>query len=165
MVGVPNEGATGSYLYGWYPALAGVAATPAARDMLPTYPFWRPESGAPWTVPEGGRNSSLELLNTQPLPENVRIYAFYGSSARQTTWAGLTGSLPQVVFSYGPGDGIVLEASALGLPINGGAAIPGLADRLIKVDLGDVRHLSLLQAAIPKIADVLTDRWVDAGGP
>lgn len=165
MVGVPNEGATGGYFYSWYPALAGLAATPAARDMLATYPFWRPESGAPWTIPEDGRNSSLELLNAQPLPEDVRIYAFYGSSARRGTWAGITGSLPQVAFSYGPGDGIVLEASVLGLSINGGTAIPGLADRLIKVDLGDVHHLSLLQAAIPKIADVLTDRWVDAGSP
>jgi len=164
MVGVPNQGATGSYFYGWYPALASLAATPASRDMLPTYPFWRPESGAPWTTPEGGRNSSLELLNAQPLPEDVRIYAFY-SSARRATWVGMTGSLPQVSFSYGPGDGIVLEASVLGLSINGGPAIPGLADRLIKVDLGDVHHLSLLRAAIPSIADVLTGRWVDASSP
>jgi hypothetical protein len=34
---------------------------------------------------------------------------------------------------------------------------------LIKVELGDVRHLVLLQAAMPKVADVLTDRWVEVG--
>ena len=67
--------------------------------------------------------------------------------------------MPNATFSYGPGDGIVLAASALGLSINGGAAVPGLADRLVmKVDLGSVPHLSLLDTAIPQIADALTDR-------
>lgn len=161
MVGVPNEGTAATYLYGWYPALAGLAATPAARQMLPTYPFWRPDSGTSWTIPTDGRNSSLALLNAQPLPEDVRMYALYSNSARLGTWAGMTGSLPNVAPSFGPGDGIVLTASALGLPINGGAGIPGLADRLIKVELGDVRHLTLLQTAMPKVTDVLTDRWVE----
>jgi hypothetical protein len=61
----------------------------------------------------------------------------------------------------------VLAASALGLPINGGAGVPGLAERLVmKVDLGDVRHLSLLWAAISKIADLLVDhRTADRIGP
>ena len=163
MVGVPNEGSAATYFYGWYPALAGLAATPAARDMIPTYPFWRPNSGAAWSIPVDGRNATLALLNAQPLPDDVRMYALYGTSARLGTWAGLTGSLPNVTFSFGPGDGLVLTASMLGLPINGGAGIPGLADRLIKVELGDIRHLLLLQAAIPKIADVLTDRVVEVG--
>lgn len=163
LVGVPNEGTPAPYFYGWYPALAGLAATPAARDMLPTYPFWRPNAGASWAVPADGTNARLALLNSQPLPDDVRTYAVYSNSARLPTWAGLTGSLPNVAISFGPGDGIVLAASMLGLPINGGAGIPGLADRLIKVELGDVRHLVLLQAAMPKIADLLTDRWVDVG--
>jgi hypothetical protein len=93
------------------------------------------------------------------------MYALYGNSARLGTWAGLTGSLPSVALSFGPGDGIVLTASTLGLPINGGDGIPGLVERLIKVELGDIRHLSLLRAAIPKVADVLTDRWVEVGAP
>lgn len=158
MVGVPNQGAVGSYLYGWYPALASLAATPAARDMLPAYPYWRPDDQTQWTVPPDGRNATLERLNARPLPEDVQIYAFYGSSARLTTWSGLTGALPDVTYSYGPGDGIVLAASVLGLPINGGGGIPGFPERMYHVDLGPVGHLSLLRAAIPKIADVLTER-------
>jgi hypothetical protein len=111
-----------------------------------------------WAVPPDGRNATLERLNARPLPEDVQIYAFYGSSARLTTWSGLTGALPDVTFSYGPGDGMVLAASVLGLSINGGGGIPGFAERIRQVDLGQVRHLSLLRAAIPKIADVLTER-------
>ncbi|HLW46166.1 MAG TPA: hypothetical protein VKW09_00145 [bacterium] len=163
MVGVPNEGAAATYVYGWYPALARIAATPAARAMFPTYPFWRPAPEAPWTVPPDGGNSALIRLNAQPLPDGVRFYAFYGSGTR-TTWAGLTGRLPDVTYSYGPGDGVVLVASALGLPVYGGGGVPGFADRLIKVDLGDAKHLSLMHAAMSKIADALASEGIDASG-
>ena len=71
--------------------------------------------------------------------------------------------LRKIVYSFGPGDGIVLTASALGMQINGGAGIPGLADRLVvKGDLGPVGHLSLLATSGEKIADVLTDRQTAA---
>lgn len=163
MVGVPNEGAAASYVYGWYPALARIAATPGAREMFPTYPFWRPNRDTSWTAPADGRNGALARLNAQPLPDGLRMYAFYGSGTR-TTWAGLTGTLPEAVYSYGPGDGVVLVASALGLPIFGGGGVPALADRLIKVDLRDVRHLSLFRAALPKVADLLADEGVNAAG-
>ncbi len=162
MVGVPNEGVVMAYIDGWYPVLAGVAQTPAARSMLPTFPFWSPAPGAPWSVPSDGRNPSLEKLNSRPLPDGVRVYAMYGNQWADPegpgTWAGIAGRLPRVQFSYGPGDGIVLTASALGLPINGGAGVPGLADHLVgNIDLGDVGHLSLLDPATPKIADLLID--------
>jgi pimeloyl-ACP methyl ester carboxylesterase len=163
MIGVPNEGAAASYVYGWYPALVRIAATPSARDMFPTYLFWRPNQDAPWTVPPGARNAALARLNTQPLPEDVRIYALYGSATR-TTWAGVTGTLPGVTYSYGPGDGLVLVASVLGEPIYGSGGVPGLADRLIKVDLGDVRHLSLFRVAMPKVAELLTRWGINAEG-
>ncbi|HET9000667.1 MAG TPA: hypothetical protein VFP86_13575 [bacterium] len=163
MVGVPNEGAVMSYVDAWYPLAAPWAGTPAARSMLPTFPFWRPAPGAPWGFPPNAQNPVLAELNTHALPERVRAYAFFGNRQPDPdgrgTWAGITGQLPGARFSPGPGDGIVLAASALGLPINGGAGVPGLADRLVmKVDLGDVRHLSLLGAASSKIADVLVDQ-------
>jgi hypothetical protein len=165
MIGVPNEGAAASYVYGWYPALTRIAGTPAARNMFPTYPFWRPNSEAPWTVPANGHNPALARLNAQPLPDgSIRMYAFYGSGTR-TTWAGLTGMLPEVTYAYGPGDGLVLVASVLGLPIYGGGGVSGLADRVVKVDLGDVRHLSLFHTALPKVADLLAEQGIYANGP
>ncbi len=155
MVGVPNEGAVTSYVYRWYPVAAPWAGTPAARDLLPTFPFWRPTPAAPWGSPEDARDPILATLNTHPLPEGIRAYAFYAHD--RDTWAGVTGALPRSVFSFGPGDGIVLAASALGLPINGGAGVPGFADRLLmKVDLGGVGHASVLIAAGAQIADLLS---------
>lgn len=44
LVGVPNEGAVMAYHYALYP-LAGLARPPAARSLLPTFPFWRPTTG------------------------------------------------------------------------------------------------------------------------
>jgi len=163
MLGVPNEGTVPAYVNGWYPALASIAATPAAHDMLPTFPFWRAADGAAWSIPPDGHNADLAALNAHPLPDGVRTYAFYGSGAHPGTWAGITGTMPAVQYSYAPGDGIVPAASVLGRPINGGDGIPGFTDRLVRVDLGDVRHLSLLGAAIARIADVLTDRGVTPG--
>jgi hypothetical protein len=170
MVGVPNEGVVMSYVYGWY-VVAGLARTAAARELIPTFPYWQPAPGASWRFPPDGQNPALADLNTHPLPEGIRAFAFYGNAGQfdahdQGTWAGVEGDLRQLqnaAFSFGPGDGIVLTASALGLPINGGAAIPGFADRLaMKVDLGPVGHMSLLAAAGEKIADVLTDRQTTA---
>jgi pimeloyl-ACP methyl ester carboxylesterase len=155
MVGVPNEGTVMSYVYRWYPLAAPWARTPAAQAMLPAFPFWRPTPAAPWGFPEDARDPILATLNTHPLPEGIRAYAFYAHY--RDTWAGLTGALPTSVISSGPGDGIVLAASALGLPINGGAGVPGLADRLLmKVDLGAVAHASLLSAAVAQISDLLS---------
>lgn len=73
MVGTPNEGAVMSYVGQRYPVAAAWAQTPAASDMLPTFPFWRPDPGAPWTIPPEASNVSLATLNTQPLPEGVRV--------------------------------------------------------------------------------------------
>jgi hypothetical protein len=156
MIGTPNEGSVASYVFGWYPVLARVAATPAARDMLPTYPFWRPSPAVTWSIPPEARNASLARLNAQPPPDDVQVYAFFGTAKPGETWAGVTGAPPDAQFSYGAGDGIVLAASVLGLPINGGAGIPGFSNRLTAVNLGPVRHLVLLRTAITKIADVLT---------
>jgi hypothetical protein len=162
MVGVPNQGVAASYVYAWYPALARIAATPGARDMFPTYPFWHTTPDVAWSLPPDAQNAALTRLNAQPLPVGVRVYAFYGSTT--ATWAGLTGQLPNVAYAYGPGDGVVLASSVLGLPIYGGGGVPGLADRIIKVDLRDARHLSLMRAALPKIADLLAGEGVNAAG-
>jgi hypothetical protein len=136
--------------------VAGLARTPAAHALLPTFPFWRRTSTASWTVPTDAQNSTLAKLNATPLPEGVRTYAFYGSGRR--TGAGITGDQPDLNVAYAPGDGIVLAASALGLPINGGAGIAGLKERLaVQIDLGSVGHQNLLNMAAPKIADALLD--------
>src|SRR3989442_1150570 len=135
MVGVPNEGAVMAYVGTWYPIAAPWARTPAARSLLPTFPYWRPATGAPWTFPPDAQNAALVELNTHPLPEGIRAYAFYGNQQPDAegrgTWAGVTGRLPRAGFASGAGDGVVLVASALGLPINGGAGVAGLADRLV----------------------------------
>jgi hypothetical protein len=169
MVGVPNQGAVISYVYAQY-AVAGLARTAAARDLIPTFPYWQPDPGGPWRFPPDGQNPALAGLNTHLLPTGIRAYAFYGNAGQydardEGTAAGVAGDLRELqkpVF-FGPGDGVVLTASALGLPINGGPGIPGLADQLVmKVDLGPVGHSSLLAAASTKIADALTDRQTAA---
>jgi hypothetical protein len=164
MVGVPNQGAVLSYVDAWYP-IGGLARTSAARSLLPTFPFWRATSGAAWTVPPGSRNTVLADLNTHPLPVALRAYAFYADGypghAAPRTLAGVTGALPQADVSFGPGDGVVLAASALGLPINGGPGVPGFGDRLVlRVNLGPVRHLSLFTTASARVADALLDRQI-----
>lgn len=157
LVGTPNQGSIASYVYAWYPA--GIfARTRAARELLPTFPFWRPDPQTPWTIPSDSRNPTLAELNAHPLPDSIRAYALYGRRDAGAI-SGVTGRLPDVTFSVGPGDGLVLTASALGLPVNGGGGVPGLADRFVAtVDLGPQRHPNLLGAAIPKIAEILIDR-------
>jgi hypothetical protein len=161
MVGVPNEGVVMPYVYGWYSLTSGLARAPVARNLLPTFPFWRSAHDAPWCLPPDVRNRQIDTLNARPLPGGIRAYAIYGNRPLDPdgrgTWAGITGELPAAAFSYGRGDGIVLTASVLGLPINGGVGLPGFADRLVKVDLGPVGHMSLLESAMPRIADVLAD--------
>ena len=170
MVGVPNQGAVAPYVYAWY-AIGSLARTAAAHDLLPTFPFWQATRYSSWRFPPDGHNETLAELNSHPLPEGIRVYAFYGNQAQldphdRGTWAGVIGDLRDVQhaeFSSGPGDGLVLSASALGLPINGGAGIPGFPERLVmKTDLGAVSHLSLMQVAGTKIADALTDRQAAA---
>ncbi|HKX17893.1 MAG TPA: hypothetical protein VJT33_07795 [bacterium] len=164
LVGTPNEGAVASYVYAWYP-LGALARTPAARVLLPTFPFWRPDEGAQWSIPADAQNTALAELNRHPLPPSVRAYAFYGRR-EGATLSGVTGQFPNLRFSWGPGDGIVLTASALGLAMNGGGGAPGLADRFAAtVDVGPQRHLNLLAAAIPKIADILTNRTAARTAP
>ena len=161
LVGVPNEGAVMTYLYAFY-AIAGPARTQAANSLLPAFPFWRATAGGWWDFPPDAKNPTLAELNTHPLPEGIRAYAFYGT--RQPTAAGITGTLPRATVENEPGDGLVLAASALGLPIHGGTGFPGLADRLVaQVDLGPVRHTGLLNAAAARIADALLDRFAEDG--
>jgi hypothetical protein len=157
LVGTPNQGAVASYVYGWYPA-GILARTRAARDLLPTFPFWRPDPGAPWTIPPDGQNPTLTELNAHPLPDSVRAYAFYGHR-EAGTMSGVTGRFPDASFSFGPGDGLVLSGSVLGLPVNGGGGVPELANQFVAtVDLGPQRHVNLLEAATPAIVDILVDR-------
>jgi hypothetical protein len=155
LIGVPNQGAVTGYVYAYYP-VAGLARTRAARALLPTFPFWRRTPGDSWTLPSDAQNSTLAKLNATSIPEGIRAYAFYGSGRR--TGMGVTGDWPDLNVAYAPGDGIVLVASALGLPINGGTGIAGLTERLaVQIDLGSVGHQGLLNAAAPKIADALFD--------
>lgn len=164
LVGTPNEGAVASYVYAWYP-VGGLARTPAARVFLPTFPFWRADEGTRWSIPADAQNTALAELNRHPLSPSVRAYAFYGRHEGRTL-SGVTGQFPNPRFSWGPGDGIVLTASALGLAVNGGGGVPGLADRFVAtVDLGPQRHLNLLAAAIPKITDILTNRTAARTAP
>ena len=92
---------------------------------------------------------------------------FYGSHdpgnpAGPQTSAGITGALPCAALSYGAGDGVVLGASAQGLPIRGGKGVPGLIDRaVLPVDLGAVYHTRLLPAGADRIAGAVLDRFFD----
>jgi hypothetical protein len=161
LVGVPNEGSLLSYIYSWYP-MARLARTSAARSMLPSYPFWRPTPNAPWGVPAGAENRELEHLNAQPIPEGPQLYVYYGDQLpappnNPGTQAEITGDPPDARFRYGAGDKIVLTASALGLPINGGAGIPGFRDRLTAaVNLGPLSHFALMRNSVPRIVAILT---------
>jgi pimeloyl-ACP methyl ester carboxylesterase len=167
LVGVPNEGVVMPYAYRNVPPFvpyAYMAHTQAARAMLPTFPFWRAAPGKPWGTPADGGNPLLAQLNARPIPADVRLFAFYGSSERgggaAATMRGVTDEGGGV--SYGHGDGIVLAASALGLPIQGGAGVAAFADHEIqRVDLGPVGHMSLLATGAEKIVAVLLDRVLD----
>lgn len=165
LVGVPNEGTVMSYMfrgvpsfvpYGWW------AHAPVVPELFPTFPFSRATSTDAWQIPPDGGNGPLAKLNARPIPASVRVYVFYGSSdpgQAARTMAGFSGG---AVF-YGPGDGIVLAASAQGLPIQGGSGVAAFADRPItRVNLGPVDHMSLLSAGADRISDALLD-WVVEG--
>jgi hypothetical protein len=166
LVAVPNEGAIMAYLGLHAPSFlpfVGSAKTPLARAMDPVFPFWRAGASDPWSVPPDDGNPVLTALNGRPLPAGIRIFCFYGNNDPDRTGgpqtaAGVTGQLPGATLSYGPGDGIVLTASALGLPINGSPGVPGLAERAVRVDVGRVYHIHVLQAGAAKVAAVLQDR-------
>lgn len=170
LVGVPNEGTVMAYLAAHAPSVlpfAGLGHRPAAAAFLPTFPFWRADAAEPWTIPADVDNQLLAGLNARPIPQDVRVYVFYGSNdPRRTggpqTSAGLTGEMPGSALSYGEGDGVVLSASALGLAIRGGAGVPALTDRdVVRVDLGAVYHSGLLEAASDKLTGALLDRFAD----
>lgn len=171
LVAVPNDGAVMPYLVAHAPRFfpfVGTSKTPLARAMDPAFPFWRPTAAAPWSIPPDGRNQLLAGLNARPTPPGIRVYLFYGNNdpARTggpQTASGITGQWPEAVLSYGPGDGVVLTASALGLPINASAGVPGLADHAVQsVDLGRIYHTRLLQVAAAPIAAALQDRFETA---
>lgn len=170
LVGVPNEGAMLAYLGGHMPSLfpfSGWGHTALVRAVVPTFPFWRTNPAQRWSTPPDGQNDLLERLNAQPIPDGIRLYIFYGShdprdSAGPKTAAGITGLLPDAALASAEGDGIVLAASAQGLPIHGSTGVPGLADRaILRADLGSVYHTKLLYAGADRIADALLDRFLN----
>lgn len=169
LVGVPNEGALLAYLGGHMPSLipfSGWGHSRLVRDVVPTFPFWRTKPGQRWSTPPDGQNDLLEGLNARPLPDGIRFYIFYGShdpreSAGPKTAAGITGALPDAALASAEGDGIVLAATAQGLPIHGSTGVPGLADRaVLRADLGSVYHTKLLIAGADRIADAMLDRFL-----
>jgi len=170
LVGVPNEGTVLAYVVAHAPSIvpySGLGRRPAASAFLPTFPFWRADSTQPWTVPADAGNELLADLNAQPLPSDIRLYLFYGShdprhAAGPQTSAGLTGSLPGATLSYGEGDGVVLAASAQGLPIGGGDGVTALTEHAAaRIDLGAVYHTGLLEAGATKIVAALLDYFFD----
>jgi hypothetical protein len=170
LVGVPNEGTVMAYLAAHAPSVlpfAGLGRRPATPAFLPTFAFWRADAAEAWTIPPDINNELLEGLNAQPIPDDIRVYVFYGSndprhSGGPQTSAGITGVLPGADLTFGDGDGVVLAASAEGLPIRGGTGVPALMrPAVVRVDLGAVYHGGLLDAAADKIARALLDRFVD----
>jgi hypothetical protein len=168
LIAVPNEGTVipyiGEHAPPWFP-FVNSSKTPLAREMLPVFPFWRAAAGDPWSIPPDARNDVLAALNARPLPPGVRVYCLYanngaGRRGGPATTAGLTGFLPGAAVSYGSGDGIVLTASALGLPINGSAGVPGLCGE--RVDIGRVYHTAVLRQAASQAAAALQDRFENA---
>ncbi len=172
LVGVPDEGIVIAYLADrMLPAtpLTGWAHGPLVRDLYPTFPYWRAGPGQPWSFPPGGVGITLARLHRIPLPDSIRVYVIYGDDPRTNgtgfdTVEGITGGVRGGVLSRGPGDGLVLAASAQGLPIHGGPGDPALAHNLVcRVDVGPVYHTHLLRAAVPRIAGMLRDRWQPFG--
>lgn len=166
LVGVPNEGAVMAYAYRDAPSFlpfTGLARTPVAATLAPTFPFWRANPVEQWGYPPDQDNPVLRRLNAQPLPRGIRIYLVYGdhdpnNSAGPQTMAGVTGLMPGGRLAFGHGDGVVLAASAQGRSINGGPDVSSLAGPdVVHIDLGSVNHYNLLEAGVEKIAAALLD--------
>jgi hypothetical protein len=166
LVGVPNEGSVLAYAYRNTPTFlpyAYLAHTPAVNEMTPTFPFWRAAPTQSWDMPPDGGNPMLEQLNAQPIPEGIRVWVFYGSGqpGDANTMAGVTAS-PQSG-DRDAGDGIVLAASAQGLPIHGGSGVAALlTSDVVHVDLGCVEHRVMLAAASDRLVTALLDRFLEA---
>jgi len=167
LVATPNEGMPSAYV-----AYQSLRALPIfawvhsdfVRDLYPTFPYWRADTSRPWDTPADAGTATLRQLNARPLPESVRVFLLYGDSRPDrggfATAEGVTGHLPGAVLSYGPGDGVVLTASARGLSIHGGGGVPALRDRVVcEVDVGQVYHTHVIEAAIPWVKRLLRDRW------
>ena len=165
LVGVPNEGSVLAYAYRHTPTFlpyAYLAHSPAVNEMTPTFPFWRAAPTQPWDMPPDGGNPMLAQLNARPMPEGIRVWVFYGSGqpGDANTMAGVTAS-PQSG-DRAAGDGIVLAASAEGLPIHGGGGVPALlAPDVVHVDLGCVGHRVMLAAASDRLVTALLDRFLE----
>ncbi len=166
LVGVPNEGSVLAYAYRNAPSFlpyAYFAHSPAVNEMTPTFPFWRAAPAQPWDMPPDGGNPTLAELNARPMPEGIRVWVFYGSGQQgdANTMAGVTAS-PQSG-DRAAGDGIVLAASAQGLPIHGGGGVPALlTPEVVHVDLGGVEHRVMLAAGADQFAAVVLDRFLEA---
>lgn len=169
LVGVPNEGSVMAYLGEHAPffvPFSGFGRTRTARTLTPTFPFWRATPAEEWRTPPDAGNTLLAELNALRIPDDIRVYVFFGSndpadSVGPATAAGVTGALPGSGLAFGAGDGIVLAASAQGLPIHGSGGVPALVERtVLTVDLGAVYHTHLLDAGADRIAGTLLDRFV-----
>lgn len=147
LVGVPNEGTVFPYLYRNVPTFLPygyLMHTPAARAMMPTFPFWRHSTAQPWSIPPDADNPVLSELNRRPMPSDVQVEVFYASG--QDTVTGVTDNGSPTL---GPGDGIIPAASAAGLPIQGGSGVAALLTaNVVRVDLGAVGHNQLMSAAV-----------------
>ncbi len=176
LVGVPHEGSVMVYAYRNAPSFlpfSGLARTPVAATLAPTFPFWRAKPTDPWGPAPDQDNPVLRQFNTQPLPSGIRTYLIYGNHdpndpAGPQTMAGVTGRMPGGELVFGRGDGVVLAASAQGLSIHGGPHVPSLAGSdIVHIDLGSVNHYNLLPAGADKIAAALLDviHKTGAAGP
>jgi len=168
LVGVPNEGSVMAYVHRNAPPFlpyAYFAHAPAAHEMMPTFPFWRASPTESWSTAPDANNPVLAQLNALPIPEGIRVWAFYGSGEPQdpaaaNTTAGIT-ERPSRAESA-PGDGIVLAASAQGLPIHGGSGVASLTGpNVVRVSLGSVGHSQLLAAGADRFAAALLDRFMN----
>ena len=147
LVGVPNEGSVLPYMYRDVPTYVPygyLVHSPAVREMLPTFPFWRRSSTDAWSTPPDAGNPVLAELNNRPMPAGVQVELYYGSGQQTVTALTEDGAA-----TLGPGDGIVPAASALGGPIQGGSGVPALlAPNVVRIDLGAVGHTSLMSAGV-----------------
>jgi len=168
LVGVPNEGSVMAYVHRNASTLlpyAYFAHAPAAHEMMPTFPFWRAGPTQPWSTPPDADNPVLAQLNVRPIPEGIRVWAFYGGgdpqdSVASNTLAGITETPSRE--ESAAGDGIVLAASAQGLPIHGGSGVASLTGPdVVRVSLGSVGHSQLLAAGADRVAAVLLDRFIN----